>query len=165
MKLLIAYATKTGNSREMAELLASHLPHCDVTLLDVKTGDADPAAFDYAVFGGAVHYGRVLRPMRRFVRAHEAALAAMPHSLFLTCAAAEQFENYVARSFPKEIAKSAERCAFFGGELKPERHRGVARLVVRAVRNAVSESEEAEAALPGLLPEHVRLLADFLREK
>ena len=48
MKLLIAYASKSGCAREMAALLAEQLPRHEVTLCDLACEQPDPAAFDYA---------------------------------------------------------------------------------------------------------------------
>ncbi len=165
MKLLIAYGTKTGSSREMAELLADLLPAHEVTLADLEKTTPDPRDFDYVVLGGSVRMGRLHRAVRRYQSLYGKALAAVPHTLFLCCAVAEQFENYAEMSFSADILKSAKDCLYFGGSLEVSRHRGLDRLIVRMMRNAVRESEDEEAALPGLLPEHVRLLAERLREK
>ena len=165
MRLLIAYASKSGCCREMAELLARELPQCTVTVADVERECPDPADFDYAVVGGPVRLGRGHRALARYLCAVEATLVNIPHTLFLCCANPAQFENYAGRIFSQALLDSAEDVVYLGGELNPARVRGFDRLIVRMVRNAIKDSEEDEAMLPGLLPEHVRLLADRLRAK
>ena len=166
MKILIAYAGKTGCSAEMCRLLAAHLPAFDVEVADLAVASPDPTGFDSVVLGGAVHMGKLPRYVRQYLTANVKALCAVPHTLFLLCAFADQFENYAERVFPTPVLESADELVYFGGELSLSRQKGIwDKLVVRAMRNSVLESEDNDAMLPGLLPEHVRLLADTLRAK
>ena len=165
MKLLIAYAGKTGGSAEMCALLASLLQNHAVTVCDLSKTDPVLGDYDYIVFGGAVRFAKLCRPARRFLRAHEREIAALPHTLFLTCGFAEQFPNYADMIFSAHLRETADDVLYFGGELDPGKARGFDRLLLRAARNRVLESEDKDAALPGLLPEHVRMLADKLRAK
>ena len=163
MKILIAYAGKTGGSAEMAELLARSLPNHSVTLLDMRTQDISPEGFDYVVLGGAIRFARLYREAREYLKKYENVICNLPHTLFLCCACSEQFENYADRVFSRELRDSAEEILYFGGELNLAAQRGFDKLLVRMMRNSIKESEDDEAMLPGLLPEHVRLLADRLR--
>ncbi len=165
MKLLIAYAGKSGTSRECADLLASLLPNFSVLVADLGRETPDPADYDYIVLGGSVRMGKAARPLRKFLRAHEETLGKKPHTLFLCCGLAEQFGFYAERTFAPAVRESAEEVLYFGGRLDPAKARGFDRLLVRMMRNAIKESEEEEAALPGILPEHIRMLADRLRQK
>ena len=165
MKLLIAHGGKSGGCRSMAALLAELLPRHQVTLTDLIGEMPDPADFDHVVLGGAVRMGRLDRRVREYMKRYRGALTAVPHTLFLCCAFAEHFENYAEMLFPGAILESAEECVYFGGELNPTKQKGLDRLLVRMMRNAVLESEDNDAMLPGLLPEHVRQLADRLKGK
>ena len=89
----------------------------------------------------------------------------MPHTLFLCCAFAEQFENYLMRVYPSALLESAEETVYFGGELDPSKQKGLDKILTKMIRNSILENEDDEAMLPGFLPEHVRLLADRLRAK
>ncbi len=164
MRILILHAGKSGGSRQMAELLGSLLPNHAATVADVAE-DIPPAGFDYIVFGGAIRMGRLMKPARKYLALHGESIAAMPHTLYLLCAYGEQFENYAEMVYDAALLESAEHVVYFGGELDPSKHRGIDRLLVRSMRNSIKESEEEDAVLPGLLPEHVRMLADQLRLK
>ncbi|MBE6629930.1 MAG: hypothetical protein E7624_03665 [Ruminococcaceae bacterium] len=165
MKLLIAYASKSGSAREMAEMLAGQLPNQDVTLCDLALAQPDPAAFDYVVLGGSIRMNKAHKALRTYVNTYAEALCAVPHTLFLCCAFAEQLEHYYAVAFPRSLRESAERLVYFGGDLSLSRQKGFDKWLTRMLRNSILESEEEDAVLPTLLPEHVRTLADALRKK
>ena len=163
MKILIAFAGKTGCSREMCHLLATHLARHEVTVADLCVDTPDPTGFDHVVLGGSVRMGGLPRALCLYTKKYGAALSCMPHTLFLLCAFADQFENYAEMLFPHSLLDTADEVVYFGGELNVSRQRGFfAKMLTRMMRNSILESEDDEAALPGLLPEHVRLLADRL---
>ncbi len=165
MRVLIAYASKTGSAAEMAALLAQTIPNHEVTLCDVAIEHKDPSGFDYVVLGGPIRMNRMYKPMRRYLAKYDAALCALPHTLFLCCAFPDQFDHYLGVSFSRELIRTAEQCVYFGGDLTLSRHHGFDKWIARMVRNAILEGEEDGLVLPGLLPEHVRLLGDRLRKK
>ena len=163
MKILVAYAGKSGGCRSMCELLATHLPHHEVQVVDLVAAPVSPEGFDYVVLGGAVRYGKLHRALRAYLAANGKVIAAMKHTLFLCCAFADQFENYAEMLFDSALLESADETVYFGGELNVSRQRGFDKLVARMMRSSIMESEDDDAMLPGLLPEHVRMLADRLR--
>ena len=165
MKILIAYTTKTGTAREGAELLASLLTNNEVTVCDLALDSPDPSGFDYVVLGCPVRMAKADKVMRAYLKKWAETIEKIPHALFLCCAVADQFENYLDFIFPKALLESAEHKCYFGGTLDLSRQKGLDKLLVRMMRNAVRESEDSDAALPGFLPEHVRLLGDALRQK
>jgi len=165
MRILIAYAGKSGTSKKGAELLASMLPNHDVTVADLEKTSPVVGDFEYIVLGGSVRMGKVHKALRRYLAANSAAICEMPHTLFLCCGFAEQFENYLESTFDAALLESAEDAVYFGGELDVSKQRGFDKLLARIMRNAIRESEEDEAMLPGFLPEHIRMLADRLRVK
>ena len=164
MKILIAYAGKTGGARSMCELLTSLLPRQEVALFDIVNDKTHPVLgdFDYIVLGGAIRMARLPRAARVYLKENAEMLAEKPHTLFLCCAFPEQFENYAKMVFPRSVLEKADECVYFGGELDLSKQRGLDKFIVRMMRNAIKESEDADAMLPGLLPEHVRMLADRL---
>ena len=162
MKILIAYAGKSGTSKAAAEMLAQLLTSHEVTVADLTKNDTVLGDAAYLVLGGAIRMGKPHKALRRFLKENEAAIAALPHTLFLCCGIPEQFENYLRRTYPKSVLDSAEDAVYFGGELIVANQRGFDKIVARMIRNSIRDSEDDEAGLPGLLPEHVRMLADRL---
>ena len=150
----------------MCRLLAEHLPAFEVEVADLARTAPNPSSFDYIVFGGAIRAGKLSRAARGYLKTYGEELCHVPHTLFLLCAFADQFENYAERVFSAELLESADDLIYFGGELNVSKQKGIFnKFLVRAMRNSVLESEDNDATLPGLLPEHVRLLADTLRVK
>lgn len=165
MKLLIAYASKSGCAREMATMLAEQLPRHEIALCDLAKEQPDPTAFDYAVIGGSIRMNKAHKALRAYLAKYGEALVQVPHTLFLCCAFAEYLDHYYAVAFPHELRESADELVYFGGDLSLSRQRGLDKLLTRMIRNSILESEEEDNVLPTLLPEHVRTLADRLRKK
>ena len=165
MKILIAYAGKSGTAQKGAELLASMLQNHAVTVADLDKTDPVLGDFDYIVLGGSVRMGKAHKALRRYLAAHTDALCKVPHTLFLCCGFADQFENYLESTFDASILDSADDAVYFGGELDVSKQRGFDKILARIMRGAIRDSEEDEVILPGFLPEHVRVLADRLRVK
>lgn len=163
MKILIAYAGKSGTCRRAATDLAAELPMFEVTVADLCQTEPDPAGFDYVVVGGAVRYRKLHRAAREYCKKYRDVLRKMPFSLFVCCAYSAFAEQYAEWGFSKELTEHARDILYFGGELNVAAQRGFDRLIAKAMRNAVLESEDSEEVLPGYLPEHVRLFAERLR--
>ena len=165
MKLLIAYAGKSGCAREMATMLAELLPRHEVTLCDLVHEQPDPTAFDYAVVGGSIRMNKAHKALRHYIEKHGEALVKVPHTLFICCAFAEHLDHYYGVAFPRELRESADELVYFGGDLTLSRQKGWDKWLARMIRNSILESEDEENVLPTLLPEHVRMLAERLRKK
>ncbi len=163
MKILIAYASKTGTTRQAAEMLAQGLQNHTVTLADLSETDPVPGDFDYIVLGGPIRAAKAHKSLRNYLKRREAALCAVPHTLFLCCAYADLFEDYALMTYPAPLLESAEELLYFGGVIDLSLQRGTDKWIARMMRNEIIEDEDGEGVLPGLMPEHIRILADRLR--
>lgn len=165
MKILIAYAGKSGTSARAANDLAALLPQFDVTVMDLTRSSPDPADFDYTVLGGAVRFGKPHRAVRNYAKKYGDVLKNTPHSLFLCCAFPDYLESFAERGFPAAVRESAAELLYFGGELDPSAQKGLDRLFTRMMRASLTEDEDGNGVLPGYLPEHIRLFSEELRER
>jgi menaquinone-dependent protoporphyrinogen oxidase len=169
VNILIAYASKSGTTREAAEMLAELLTNHTVTLADLGETTPVPGDFDYIVIGGPIRMGKAHKALRRYLASFDEALCKIPHTLFLCCSIPHQFEHYLECTFSQTLRESAEEALYFGGELNLSKQRGLDKLIVRMIRSSIEESvdeeDDEDAVLPGLLPEHIRMLADRLRVK
>ena len=149
----------------LAQLLTSHT----VTLADLAQATPVPGDFDYIVLGGPIRMGRAHKALRRYLSSFDGALCTVPHTLFLCCSIPHQFEHYMECTFSAALRRSADEMLYFGGELDPTKQKGIDKLIVRMIRSSIEESanedDDEDAVLPGLLPEHIRMLADRLRVK
>ena len=165
MKVLIAYTSKHGTSARCAEMLGEKLMGCcEVDIVDLhKQSALDINDYDVAVLGGSVRFASVSKTLKRFLKQHAEKLQAKDCAIFLCCGYPDNFEDYVKENIPKQLTPSLGfHC--FGGELKPKQVKGIDKLLIRAMRNAIVEHdfEESfyEGSLPDILPESIERLAD-----
>lgn len=166
--ILIVYASRWGVTKHCAELLKSQLDQrYAVTLADVEQGSPDLHAYELVILGSNVRMGRINKGIKRLLREQGAYLSSIPSAFFLCLGYPKQFDEYVSMSVPKGVTFSlGAHC--FGGELKPDKLRGMDKWIVRMVRSSIrsQDFEESDAdhhQLPEILPENVTLLADKIK--
>src|SRR3954451_11802505 len=128
--LLVAYASKHGSTREVADAVAIHLREHG------WTADLQPAAdvthvhgYSGGVLGAALYMGRPHADARRFLKRHHAALASIPLAVF-AMGPLKNEEHDLAGS-RKQIDRAIGRYddvlpaveAVFGGVLDPAEQR------------------------------------------
>ncbi len=85
MTVLVAYESKHGSTKAIAERIATTISAHDLTAIARPIDDiADPAGYDAYVIGSAVYYGGWMKQAVAFVRGHQAAFAGKPVWLFST---------------------------------------------------------------------------------
>ena len=126
MRVLVAYASRYGATKGIAERIAATLRQqgLEVELESVRQA-GDPAAYDAAVIGSAAYYFHWMRPAAKFMRRNADSLAARPVWLFSSGPLGTKAHDDKGRDFceflePKEIAefkrtvKPREHKVFFG---------------------------------------------------
>lgn len=85
-KILIAYASWTGATHEVADAIAAEYAHRGL-VADVRpAGEVkDLAGYDAVILGTGVHAGNLPGPILRFAQENAAALSNMPTAIFLLC--------------------------------------------------------------------------------
>jgi menaquinone-dependent protoporphyrinogen oxidase len=129
-RILVAYATKKGSTREVAAVVAETLAGHG---LDVEVREAADTrgldGFDGVVLGAALYTGRLHADARAFLRDHAGTLAALPFAIFgmgpRTLAGEEVTGS--RKQLDAALAKVPEvrplKVAIFGGVLDPAQHR------------------------------------------
>lgn len=129
MKVLVAYASKRGSTREVAEAIAETLRRHGLSV-EIEPAGAVASVEDYGavVLGGSLYMGRLHADARRFLDAHRAALARRPLAVFAMGPQTLE-ESDVAGSraqLDKALAKVPElepAVAVFGGVVDPSKLR------------------------------------------
>lgn len=169
MKILIAYASKTGTVTDCVQRLMKCLEGLNVTAVDLSEQTPNVADYDIVVTGASVRFGRLLKTERRFLAANKAVLAQKTLFLFLCCGIAHEYEYYRERLFPRELRDCAYQSLYFGGRLSLDGLTFPEKLVVRHLRTSLMESEiedgEYTPSLPGILPENIERMATYIRAK
>jgi menaquinone-dependent protoporphyrinogen oxidase len=147
-KILVAYATRTGSTPEVAETIARHLceaglsaearPVGEVTSLDGYSG---------AVLGSAVRYASWLPEMTDFMSAQRDALSAMPVAFFTMHMLALGDDPAAVAERAKYTAKARELVSpidevFFEGMIDPSRLSFFDRMAVRLVKSPVGDRRD-----------------------
>jgi len=85
-RILIAYATWTGATHEVADAIAAEYVHRGL-VADVRPANEvkDLAGYDAVILGTGVHAGKLPGPILHFVQENAAVLSNMPVALFLLC--------------------------------------------------------------------------------
>ncbi len=83
MRVLVAYGSKMGGTKGLAEMVGRELENnnCRVDVMPAGRVD-DVVPYDAVIVGGALYSLRWHKDARRFVKRHRAALAAQPVWLF-----------------------------------------------------------------------------------
>lgn len=132
MKTLIAYATKHGATREIAERLAKKLGGAD--LYDLSTpGVPSVADYDCVVVGSGLYASAARPEARAFLETNEAALAGKKLGLFFSGISKGGPDSYLNSNVPAGLVRHAVAAAMLGGKFTPAQSGFFERLVMRIV--------------------------------
>jgi len=101
-KILVAYASRTGSTAEVAEAIGQTLVESGVQVDVLPMQDIkDLAPYQAVVAGSAIRGGKWLPEAMQFMQTHQAALAQKPFAAFLVCMtlampSADKYREHVA---------------------------------------------------------------------
>ena len=170
MKILIAYSSYGGVTKECADILISYLnDRCKVELIDVRQNSIpSPENYDAVILGSSIRMGSMNKKLKKYVKLYKKELSEMPCGVFFCCGFTRLFQEYVDTQLPKGLEPSLG-CHMFGGELKPEKLKGIDKLAVMLMRNSIKsqdfeENDSDHHDLPEIFPENIILLAKEIRK-
>ena len=107
------------------------------------------------------------RKIKKYVKANLEALNNMPCAVYFCCGFTRLFVEYSETLLPRKF-KPSLGYHLFGGELKPDKIKGIDKLAVLAMRNSIrsqdfEEDDRDHHDLPEIIPENITLLAKEIR--
>lgn len=168
MKLLIAYATKSGTTKDAASMLAEHFAAHNVTLVDLGEQTPRVEEFDAVVIGSYIRAGKIAKSAAAFLKSNREAILARPFGLYICCNFADNALSYFKSNFDERIWQNAASAMHFGGEMRIERQKGIEKLIMKAVlafvrANNRDMDKERDIPLPALVPENISRFADDMK--
>ena len=156
MKVLVAYASKYGSTRGIAERIAERLQAAGQPAeARPVQGIDDLAGYDAVVVGSAVFAGHWMAEATQFVRRHRAVLADRPVWLFSSGpigTMAAKHEPVAPKEIPAlvQAISAREHRVFFGAWDRANADRGKLRFVERMVARWLPEGDFRDwAAIEG----------------
>jgi menaquinone-dependent protoporphyrinogen oxidase len=126
MRVLVAYATKRGSTREVAQAVMSVLLDRGLEVDFRPAAEVeDVADYDAVVLGGALYIGRWHADARRFIHRHRDELGERPFAVFglgprtLEPKEVEESRSQLTRALAKTPGLRPESVAVFGGVVDP----------------------------------------------
>ncbi|MBE6662154.1 MAG: flavodoxin [Ruminococcaceae bacterium] len=170
MNLLIAYATKSGTTKDAALMLAEHFAAHNITLADLGEETPRVEDFDAVVIGSYIRAGKIAKSATAFLKNNREAILARPFGLYICCNFADNALAYFKSNFDDSLWQSAASAMNFGGEMRIERQKGIEKLIMKAVLHFVRANNrdmdrERDIALPALIPENISRFADELKSR
>ena len=127
--VLVAYATKHGSTREVAEALAERIGAYGLATFVRPAGEVvDLDGYGGVVLGGALYMGRLHADAREFLRRHRHTLAVRPLAVFAmgpgTLADEDMMRSHaqLGAALAKEPGLQPCTTTVFGGVFEPSQH-------------------------------------------
>jgi menaquinone-dependent protoporphyrinogen oxidase len=164
MRVLVAYGSKMGGTRGLAETIGESFQARGIDVVVLPAAEVrSPDGFDVVVLGGALYAGRWHRDARRFAARHRAALHDLPVWLFssgpLDDSATEREIPPVRQARKVMDRLGAEAHVTFGGRLEASPVGGgwMARAMAKKAAGDWRDAEQVDAWVDGI--------ADAVRER
>lgn len=151
IRILIAYATRAGSTRDVAGILADEFRTlgCDVEAVDLAKVKPSVTDFHMVVVGSGINAGAWFSEAVAWVRTHARELSAMPVAVFNVCLNAAddsdgKREETLAYNDPVAVTLSPVASESFAGRYAPERVGWFQRVLLRTMQK--SEQDHVDPA-------------------
>ncbi|MCL2712646.1 MAG: hypothetical protein FWD37_05195 [Methanomassiliicoccaceae archaeon] len=113
MRTLIAFSTKSGASRECAEILASKID--ESVMYDLNGGTPNIDDYDVVIIGTGIRIGGAYKPFKKFIKENENALLKKKIAFFTSNLLTKTFPEIVEKNIPLSLQENAICMRTFGG--------------------------------------------------
>jgi menaquinone-dependent protoporphyrinogen oxidase len=155
MKVIIAYAGKTGTTEKCAGLLGQKLP--GAVLADLNRETPNISNCDVIVVGGSIRAGQLHKKAKAFLQQNAGVLKTKKTAYFICCGTAENAQQFFEANFPKDLLADALTYECFGGEMDISRLHGMDKLVAKMVTKMTAGQDKEP---PKIMEDRIQKLAD-----
>jgi len=114
MRTLILFSTKSGASRECAELLATKIADCFVC--DIAKHTPDIGGCDTLIVGSGVRMGKLYKPAKNFIDKNIDMLLSKNTAFYLCNSYSDTLQKVIENNIPKKLIDTAICIKSFGGK-------------------------------------------------
>ncbi len=164
MNILIAYATKTGTVEICAKKLAEAFPSHKVSLVNLSDSQPNALEFDFIVVGGSIRMGKLHKAAYKFIEKNLDKIKGKKSAYFICNGLPDNTDKYLKNAFPRGTSDTAVLLDSFGGELKPDKQRGIDKFIVKSILNSSKANEDSEFVIPTISTESIGRFADKIKE-
>lgn len=168
MRVLIAYASKSGTTEKCVRRLENELANQDVTVADLTKTTPDTDGYDFVAVGGPIRRGKMHPAVKKFIHHAHDALMKTPCGFFVVCGYTDSSDEYMYKTLPHDLYESAAVTMTFGGELNVKAQKGIDRLMMKMLVSSIlddgyNDGETKETSLPGILPDNISRFAGEIK--
>lgn len=146
MSVLIAYATKYGTTKRVAEQVAAEVRGASATEIG-RDGSPNPGHHDLVVIGGPVYAGKILPAVPKYCEANREALSRMPVAIFISCLYKdEQAQQQLEAAFPPWLLSRAFGKYTVGGAVHMDRLTFFHRMIMKGVMKTSEDIDAVDEA-------------------
>lgn len=160
MKILIAYAGKTGTTEKCAKILKALLD--DSTLCDLTKEKPDLHDYGCIVVGGSIRAGKLHNDAKKFLEKNKEVLLKKKCGYFICNCFANQTRTYLKNNIPAELLDKALAFSSFGGEIHMDKYKGIEKLMMKAIGGRVNGSDNMTT---GTSSEAIQKFAEKIRKR
>ena len=172
MNLLVIYTTKTGTVTSCLDILEKYLPQAKMTRCDLSFGDSVPSldGYDFILVGSPIRMGKIHKRIKSFLKEHHDELLKHRVGYFLCLGFVDVFEEYMMKNFPKDLRDNAAAITCFGGDMNPDKNRGLDKLIIKIVRADImgggdNGQPRDDISLPTINENNISQLAEIIKNK
>ena len=114
MRTLILYSTKSGASRECAELVATKIADCSIC--DIAKSIPDIESFDTVIVGSGVRIGKIYKSAKNFIDKNIDVLLSKNTAFYLCNSYPDTLQKAIDNNIPQKIIYCAICIKSLGGK-------------------------------------------------
>ena len=157
MKILIAYASKTGTTERCAGILGQRLKN--TTIVNLFGQDANVEEYDLIIIGSSIRIGMLNSKVKKFMEKNKDALKTKKVAYYICCGFSDEYKEYFESNISKELLDAAIIFDTFGGELDITKQKGFDKFVV----NVISKTEKGKKEVK-VLNENIDRFIDKIKK-